>query len=136
MGYYNQYVNKNAFGGTKEISVKSLAAALAEMADVNEKLNTVDERIAWAEKNGIINGDADLTVLCKVQDACDIVNAFLTVLEDEGDLEFDDFDDDDTAKENALSIGLVSEKTYAGNRSLTRYDLASICYLIVNLDVE
>jgi hypothetical protein len=46
------------------------------------------------------------------------------------------FDDDDTAKENALSIGLVSEKTYAGNRSLTRYDLASICYLIVNLDVE
>ncbi|MBQ7313519.1 MAG: hypothetical protein IJW81_08055 [Clostridia bacterium] len=136
MGYYNQYVNKNAFGGTKEISVKSLAAALAEMADVNEKLDTVNERIEWAEKNGIIDGDADLSVLCKVQDACDIVNAFLTVLEDEGDVDFEDFDDDDTAKENALEIGLVSEKTYKSNRNLTRYDLASICYLIVNLDVE
>ena len=136
MGYYNKYINKNAFGGTKEISVKSLAAALAEMADVNEKLDTVDERIAWAIANGIVSEDADLSVLCKVQTACDIVNAFLTVLEDEGDLEFDGFDDDDTAKENALSIGLVSEKTYAGNRNLTRYDLASICYLIVNLDVE
>ncbi|MBE6710635.1 MAG: hypothetical protein E7579_05895 [Ruminococcaceae bacterium] len=136
MGYYNKYVNKNAFGGTKEISVKSLAAALAEMADVNEKLDTVDERIEWAEKNGIIDGDADLSVLCKVQDACDIVNAYLAVLEDEGDVDFEDFDDDDTAKENALEIGLVSEKTYKSNRNLTRYDLASICYLIVNLDVE
>ncbi len=136
MGYYNKYVNKNAFGGTKEISVKSLAAALAEMADVNEKLDTVDERIEWATKNGIIAADANLSALCKVQDACEIVNAFLAVLEDEGDLDFEDFDDDDTAKENALSIGLVSEKTYKSNRNLTRYDLASICYLIVNLDVE
>ncbi len=136
MGYYNKYVNKNAFGGTKEISVKSLAAALAEMADVNEKLDTADERIEWATKNGIIAADANLSALCKVQDACEIVNAFLAVLEDEGDLDFDDFDDDDTAKENALSIGLVSEKTYKSNRNLTRYDLASICYLIVNLDVE
>jgi len=136
MGYYNKYVNKNAFGGAKEISVKALAAALAEMADVNEKLDTADERIAWAIKNGIIAEDANLAALCKVQDACEIVNAFLAVLEDEGDVDFDDFDDDDTAKENALEIGLVSEKTYKSNRNLTRYDLASICYLIVNLDVE
>ncbi len=136
MGYYNKHVNKNSFGGTKEISVKNLAAALAEMADVNEKLDTVEERIEWAEKNGIIDGDADLTVICDVQSACDIVNAFLTVLEEESDVDFDDFDDDDTAKENAISIGLVTEKTYNGNRNLTRYDLASICYLLVNLDVD
>lgn len=136
MGYYNKYVNKNAFGGTKEISVKNLAAALAEMADVNEKLDTVDERIEWAEKNGIIDGDADITVACDVQSACDIVNAYLNLLEEEGDVDFEDFDDDDSAKENALSIGLVSEKTYANNRNLTRYDLASICNLLVNLEID
>jgi len=136
MGYFNQSLTKNAFCGTEIISVKNLVAGLAEMADVNEKLDTVADRIAWAEKYGIIDADTDLTAICKVQDACDIVNAFLTVLEDESDVDFDDFDDDDTAKENALSIGLVSKKTYAGNRNLTRYDLASICYLIVNLDVE
>lgn len=136
MGYYNKYVNKNAFGGTKEISVKNLAAALAEMADVNEKLDTVEERVEWAEKNGIVDGNADLTVICDVQSACDIVNDYLALLEKQGNVDFEDFDDDDTAKENAISIGLVTEKTYTGNRSLTRYDLASICYLLVNLDVD
>ena len=136
MGYYNKYVNKTAFGGTKEITVKNLAAALAEMADVNEKLSTAEERIAWADAYGIIDADANLDVPCKVQTACDIVDAFLAVLEDAADVSFKGYDDDDTAKENALSIGLVSEKTYTGNRTLTRYDLASICYLLSNLDVK
>ena len=136
MGFYNKYVNKNAFAGTKEITVRNLAAALAEMADVNEKLDTVDERIEWAEKNGIIDGDADLSVICTVQAACDIVNEFLCVLEDKGDIDFEDFDDDDSAKENALSIGLVSEKTYKNNRNLKRYDLAAICYLLANLEID
>ena len=136
MGYYNKNLTKNAFCGKEAISVKNLVAGLAEMADVNEKLDTVDERLAWAEKNGIIEEGANLSVVCKVQDACAIVDAFLAVLEDEGNVDFADFDDDDTAKENAISIGLVSEKTYAGNRNLMRYDLAAICYLLVNLDVE
>lgn len=136
MGYYNKYVNKNAFCGTTGITVKNIAAALAEMADVTEKLDTVEERLEWAEKNGIIDGSADLSVACTVQAACDIVNEFLLVLEDEGNVDFEDFDDDDSAKENALSISLVSETTYKNNRPLTRYDLASICYLLANLDVE
>ena len=136
MGYYNKYVNKNAFSGKTEITVKSLAAALAEMADTNDKLDTTDERIAWAAKNAIIDGDADLSVPCTVQTACDIVNSFLALIEKAADIDFADFDDDNTAKENALSIGLVKSTTYTKNRSLTRYDLASICYLLANLDVK
>ncbi|MGN1346908.1 MAG: hypothetical protein ACI4V1_08980 [Eubacteriales bacterium] len=134
MGYYNKYVYKNAFCGTKEISVKNLAAALAEMADVNDKLDTVAERIEWAEKNGIIDGDADLTVTCDVQSACGIVHDYLTLLEKQGKIDFTDFDKNDSAKENAISIGLVSSTTYKNNRSLNRYDLASICRLLANLE--
>ncbi len=136
MGYYNKYVNKNAFCGSNLISVKNLAAALAEMADVNEKLDTVDERIEWAAANALIDASANLNVACTVQTACTIVNDYLALIEDAADVDFDDFDDDDTAKENALSIGLVTSTTYTNNRNLTRYDLASICYLLANLDVE
>ena len=136
MGYYNKYVNKNAFCGTNTITVKNLAAALAEMADVNEKLDTVEERLEWAEKNGIINDKTDLAALCSVQTACEIVNKFLLVLETEGDVDFVSFDDDDSAKENALSIKLVSETTYKNNRNLSRYDLAAVCYLLANLSVK
>lgn len=136
MGYYNKYVNKNAFCGTNTITVKNLAAALAEMADVNEKLDTVEERLEWAEKYGIIDDKTDLTALCSVQTACDIVNKFLLVLETEGDVDFVSFDDEASAKENALSIKLVSETTYKNNRSISRYDLAAICYLLANLSVK
>ncbi len=136
MGYYNKYITKTAFAGTEKISVKNLVAALAEMADVNEKLGTVDERIAWAKKNDIIADDANLTVVCDVQTACKIVDAFLEVLEDAGDIDFEDFDADDSAKENAISIDLVTEKVYKNNRQLTRYDLASICNLLVNLEID
>lgn len=136
MGYYNKYITKTAFAGKEAISIKNLVAALAEMADVNEKLDTVDERIAWAEKNGIIEKGAKLTAVCDVQTACEIVDEYLELLEDQGDIDFADFDAKDSAKENAISIDLVTKKVYENNRNLTRYDLASICYLLVNLDVE
>ncbi len=136
MGYYNKYITKTAFAGTEKISVKNLVAALAEMADVNEKLDTVDERVAWAVKNGILDDDAKLNTVCTVKVACDIVDAYLEVLEDKGDIDFEGFDADDSAKKNAISIDLVTENVYKNNRKLTRYDLASICHLIVNLEVE
>ncbi len=134
MSFFNKYVSKNAFSGTTKISVKTFAAALAEMADANDVLDTVAERIEWAEKNGIIDGNADLTVTCDVQAACDIVDAYLTVLEKTNKIDFEDFDTSNTAKENAISIGMVSSSTYKKNRDLNRYDLASVCYLIANLD--
>jgi hypothetical protein len=136
MGYYNKYVNKNAFSGKTEITVKNLAAALAEMADVNEKLDTTEERIEWAVKNAVIDESADLNALCTVQTACDIVNDYLALIEKASGLNFTDFDADDSAKDNALSIGLVKATTYTKNRTLTRYDLASVCYLLANLDVK
>lgn len=136
MDSFYKYVNTNAFSGKTEISVKSLAAALAEMADVNEKLDTIDERIEWAVKNAVIDESADLNALCTVQTACDIVNDYLALIEKASGLNFVDFDADDTAKNNALSIGLVKATTYTKNRTLTRYDLASVCYLLANLDVK
>ncbi|MBR5313208.1 MAG: hypothetical protein IKU40_10045 [Clostridia bacterium] len=136
MGYNNMYVNKNAFSGKTNITIKSIAAALAEMADVNEKLDTIDERVEWAVKNAVIDESADLTAPCTVQIACDIVNNYLALIEKAADINFSDFDADDSAKDNALSIGLVKETTYTKNRTLTRYDLASVCYLIANLDVK
>ncbi len=135
MGYFNRYVNKNAFCGTTEITLRDLAAALAEMADTNDKLDEVSDRIKWAKNNGIIDDDAELGEICDVKTACGVVNEFLLLLEDKG-VDFEDFDSKDTAKENAISIGLVSEKTYKSNRDLNRYDLASICYLLANLDVD
>ena len=134
MGYFNRYINKNAFCGTKLVSVKGFTAALAEMADSGDKLNSVADRIKWAEKNGILDPEDDYTVACDVQTACGIVARYLEVLEDRGNISFDDFDRYDTAKENAISIGMVSATTYKNNRNLTRYDLASVCYLISNLD--
>lgn len=136
MGYYNKYVNKNAFSGNTEISVKNLAAALAEMADTNDKLDTVEERIEWAAKNAIIDDSANLNVACTVQTACDIVNDYLALIEKAAGIDFKNFDNDDSAKENAISIKLVTSTTYTKNRTLNRYDLASICYLIANLAVK
>lgn len=135
MGYYNRYVNKSAFCGTNEITVKNIVTALAEMADVNDKLDDNDDRVQWAKDNGIIDKNTKLDAACDVQTACEIVNEFLTLLEDKG-VDFEDFDSDKSAKKNAIAIGLVSESTYKKNRTLNRYDLASICYLLANLDVE
>lgn len=135
MGFNNRYVYKNAFCGTNEITVKNLVTALAEMADVNDKLDDTTERVEWAIDNGIIDDDTDLDDICDVQTACGIVNEFLSLLEDKG-VDFSDFDSDKSAKKNAIAIGLVTENTYKKNRNLNRYDTASICYLLANLDID
>ena len=136
MGYYNRNISKDAFSGKTEITVKYLASALAEMTDVNNLLSTADDRLAWAIANGLVKESDDLSALCSVQTACEIVDNFLSFLESKTNVNFTKFDSAASAKDNALSIGLVSETTYANNRVLTRYDLASICYLISNLSVK
>lgn len=125
---------KAYFSGTNVVSIKAFAAALAEMCDVEGKLDTDDERAYWALKNGLLLTTDDETAPCNVQTACRMVNAYLAYIENLNSVNFVDFDASATAKDNALSLGLVTEAGYTGNRNLTRYDLAAVCYMIKTQD--
>lgn len=136
MGAADADGSKLLFKGTSAVTVKAFAVALAEMADIADKMDTTAERLVWAEKYGLVKANEDLSVTCDVQTAAKMVNTYLSVLEELNDIEFDKYDDDDSVKENAVSIGLVTAKTYETNRDLCRYDLASVCRLIANLKYD
>lgn len=128
--------NKTYFSGNVKVSVQTFAAALAEMADTADKLDTVAERIEWADKYDLIDSDDDLSVTCDVQTACALVRSFLEALEDINDIDFEDLNAKDSVKETAIEIGLVTATTYEKNRNLNRYDLASVCYLVAGLEYD
>jgi len=128
--------SKLLFQGASAVSEKTFAAALAEMADVDNKLSTTAERIVWAEKYGLVKADSDLSVTCTVQTAAKMVDTYLSVLEELNDIDFDKYDEYDSVKDNAVSIGMVTAKTFDNNRKLTRYDLAAVCRLIANLEYD
>lgn len=125
---------KTYFSGNVKVSVQSFAAALAEMADTSDKLDNTDERVLWALKYDLIDEDTDLSATCDVQTACAMVREFLEALELINDISFVDLNAKDSVKETAIEIGMVSATTYEKNRDLTRYDLASVCYLIAGLE--
>lgn len=127
---------KYNFNGTRVVSVKTFACALAEMADVKDKLSNNTQRLNWAEKYGLVDEDEDVSVICNVRKACEMVDTYLEVLEDLNDIEFDDFDRDDSAKENCISIDMVTSSVYKKNRNLTKNDLAAVLYLIANLEYD
>jgi len=136
MGAASTSGNKLLFKGTEKVTEQAFAAALAEMADIADKLDTIAERIVWAEKYGLVKADADLSGICTVQAAAKMVDKYLAAMEEINDIEFDKYDEDDSVKENAISIGMVTAKTYDKNRQLTRYDLAAVCRLIANLEYD
>ena len=125
---------KAYFSGTNVVAIKTFAAALAEMCDVEGKLDTDDERAYWALKNGILLSTDDETAPCNIQVACRMVSTYLAYIEKINNVDFVDFDASASAKDNALTLGLATEKGYTGNRNLTRYDLAAVCYMIKNQD--
>ena len=136
MSKYRQDLGKNYFSGTTAIYVHTFVAALAEMADTTNSLNSVDDRLNWALANGVITSSTNLYNLIDVQTAADIVDAYLNALEDINDISFKDYSSRASAKANAISINLATETTYNNNRTLHRYDLASVCYLIANLEID
>ena len=123
-----------SFCGAAKVSVKQFAAALAEMADVNDKLSTVDKRVEWAKNNGVVGKNQDLSANCDVQTACVLVKNYLTAVEKLNKIDFTAVKAKDSVKETAVKIGMVTEKTYEKNRELNRYDLAAVCYMISGLD--
>lgn len=136
MSSINNYINTDLFKGTNRVSVKTFVSALAEMADTADKLDTVDERVEWAIENGLIDKDTDLTTIVNVKRACTIMAEYLEVLEDKNDIRFVGDKSTYTAKETCVALKLVSEKAYTNNASISRYDLAELCYAIANLEYE
>lgn len=136
MSSINSYINTDLFKGTNRVSVKTFAAALAEMADTEDELDTVDERIEWAIDNGIIDEDHDLATIVNVKRACTIMAEYLEVLEDKNDITFVGDKSTYTAKETCVALKLVSEKAYTNNASISRYNLAELCYAIANLEYD
>lgn len=133
-GIMSFYGSINRFSGYTYVSIKDFAVALAEMADTDNKLNTIDQRLAWAVIYGLVNvREEDITSTITVQRACDMVKVYLEVVEKINGIDFTLVDDKDSAKETAIEIKMVTDSIYTKNRRLYRYDLAAVCYLISTL---
>ncbi len=125
--------NKPYFGGTAMVSVKTFAMALAEMADVKDALTTDFQRETWAKQVGLLLTTDKADQAIDVQTACRIIDTYLEYVQKQSGVKFVNFDAEADAMANGISIGLVTENGYNNNRQLTRYDLASVCYLIKGL---
>ena len=136
MGAYTTVSGKSYFSGRTGITVGDLVNALAELCDTAGKLNTAEDRRAWAVNYGIISKKTELSANCDVQQACTIVKNYLEVLEDLNKVTFTKLVRTGTVRENAISLNLATGKTFDTNRDLHRYDLASICRLIARLDYK
>lgn len=136
MTTYRQNLGSRYFSGRTGIYTQTFVSALAEMADTAGVLDNADDRLAWAADNGIITSEDELFELIDVQTAAKIVDKYLEVLEDINDISFKNFNAKADAKTNAAAIELANETTYEKNRNLHRYDLASVCYLIANLEIN
>ena len=136
MGAYSTANGKYYFSGRTGITVGDLVNALAELSDTSGKLNTNDDRRAWAINYGIVSKKTEFTAACDVQQACTIIKNYLEVLEDLNKVTFTKLVRNGTVRENAVSLNLATAKTFDGNRNLHRYDLAAICRLIARLDYK
>ncbi len=122
------------FYGNRAVTVKTAACALAEMADVKDALSNNTDRISWAIDKGLIDKNEDTSIVCDVQRLCGMVKEYLDYLEDKNDISFVDVNSSDSAKEVAISINMVTSKTYNANRNISKYDLAAVLYLISGLE--
>ena len=121
------------FSGTNIVSIKAFACALAEMQDTEKVLNSDEAREQWAIANGLIGKTEKTTKACNIQTACRITEAFIKVIAKKGNISFLNFDEKLSTEQNGINIGLVSHEAYEGNREITRYDIAAVCYLIKKL---
>lgn len=136
MGAYKTEGGKAYFCGRNAITVGDLVCALAELTDVNGKLNSDTDRRNWMINYGIVSKKTEFSASCDVQQACTIIKNYLEVLEDLNKISFIKLDRTATVKENAVSLNLATAKTFEGNRNLHRYDLASICRLVARLEYK
>jgi len=131
----NKYINTNQFQGTQKVSLRFLSAFLAELADVDNVLETTAERVAWAKELGIISDSDKLSTYITMEQASAVVEKFVRALEESRNLTFTELKNVSGAKDIAKTIGYASDSTYKNN-CITRYDVAEICYGIAQLEVE
>lgn len=136
MSSINRYLHTDIFKGTNSVSVKTFVAALAEMTDTEDELDTVADRVAWAVEAGLIDEDDDTSATITVRTACTVMKKYLSVLEEENGVTFVGNKSRDSAKETCIALNLVSDAAYQKNAAITRYNLAELCYAISNLDYE
>jgi len=136
MGSPNLHFNTDMFMGKNTVSVRSMACYLAELADVDNKLNTVADRIAWATKKGLIADTEDLSVSTTWTRACDMLAVYVRNLEKDGNVVFKDLVNADSAYAIAKAMDLVTEASYKADGKICRYDMAEICYAVALLETK
>ncbi len=136
MGTPNLHFDTDKFMGANGVSVKAMACYLAELADRNNKLSSVADRLDWAEAKGLIAEDEKLDVAADWQRACDMLEAFVRGLEKDNDITYRDLVNADSAYKVASAMDLVTELSYNANKNISRYDMAEICYAIAKLEIK
>ncbi|MBR4961838.1 MAG: hypothetical protein IKY52_13160 [Clostridia bacterium] len=136
MGSPNKHIDTDKFMGKNSVTVRAMACYLAELADVDDKLESVAQRIQWAVDNGLLDAKEDQYVKTTWTRACDMLNAFVRLLEKNGNLTFKALEKADTAYAVASAMKLVTEAAYKANGAITRYDMAEICYAVSQLEVK
>lgn len=136
MGSPNLHFNTDKFMGKNTVSVRSMACYLAELADVDGKLNSVADRIAWATEKGLIADKEDLSVSATWTRACDMLAVYVRNLEKDGNVVFKDLVNAESAYAIANSMDLVTEASYKAAGKICRYDMAEICYAIALLETK
>ncbi len=134
MGSPNTRFDTDKFVGNSTVSLRAFACYLAELADVNDKLDTVSDRITWAKNTGIITDADDLTKSMTAKEAAALVEIYVRYLEKTNNIVFTDLKNVTGAQNVATTIGFLSATQYQNNNLITRYDMAEICYGIYLLD--
>jgi len=136
MGSPNLYVHTDLFLGEDIINVRAMAIYLAELADVDDKLNTVSQRVTWARENGLFLKDENIYEYATVTRACDMLKTYLRLLESKNGMTFTALTKTESAYDIAAAMKLVNAASYKENAEVTRYYMAQICYAISLLEVK
>ncbi len=128
MGSPNTRFDTDKFMGNSVVSLRAFACYLAELADVNDNLDTVAERITWAKNAGIITNADDLSKTVTLREAAALVEVYVRYLERVNNTVIVDLKNVSGAQNVAVAIGFLTATQYQNNGLLTRYDMAEICY--------
>lgn len=136
MGSPNKYLETNKFEGKSNVTVRAMACYFAELADVDDTLDSVSDRLAWATKKGLIGEKEDLSVDATWTRACEMLNVFVRNLEKDGNVVFKALVNAKTAYDVASAMDLVTEASYKADGTINRYDMAEICYSVAQLQTK
>jgi len=136
MGSPNKHIDTDKFEGKRSVTVRAMACYFAELADVDDKLDTAAQRVEWCISKGLLAADEKQYVNATWTRACDMLNGFVRLLETEGKITFKALENAKTAYDVANIMDVVTEVSYKADSAITRYDMAEICYAVSLLEVK